>query len=49
MKCKFIFGLAVALLFLSMSASAQATNLTGTCGMVIKTSGTYVLQNKITN
>jgi uncharacterized repeat protein (TIGR01451 family) len=49
MKCKFVLGLAVALLFLSISASAQATNLTGTCGMVIKTSGNYVLQNNIAN
>ena len=49
MKCKFIFGLAIALLFLLSAAGAQAANLTGTCGMVIKTSGTYVLQNNITS
>ena len=49
MKFKFMLGLAVVLLFLSISGSAQATNLTGTCGMVINTGGTYVLQNDILN
>lgn len=43
MKCKFMLGMAVALLLLLVSANAQAANLTGTCGMVIKASGTYVL------
>ena len=32
-----------------MSASLQAANLTGTCGMVINAAGTYVLQNDINN
>ena len=47
MKVKYIPGLAAILLALAMSASLQAANVTGTCGMVINTAGTYVLQNNI--
>ena len=49
MKRKFVLGLSVLLLGLLASASLQAANLTGTCGMVINAAGTYVLQNDINN
>ncbi len=49
MKTKFVLGLTLLLLGLLGSTSLHAANVTGTCGMVINRSDTYVLQNDILN